>query len=161
MAREKGGRSLEKDLLGYDQVLTDLVALLKESRRAAARSVNAVMTATYWLVGRRIVEQEQQGEERAGYGKALIERLSSDLSKRFGRGFGRRNLFQMRAFYTAYREIAQTPSALSPTRAEPKGKVQTPSALSTEPDLHGPARRAVLAEEIRRTRRMLEGRSDG
>ena len=43
----------------YDQVLTDLVALLEESRRAAVRSVNAVMTATYWLVGRRIVVEEQ------------------------------------------------------------------------------------------------------
>jgi DUF1016 N-terminal domain len=77
------------------------------ARRVAARSVNAVMTATYWLVGRRIVEQEQQGAERAGYGERLLKRLARDLSGRFGRGFSERNLEQMRAFYLGW-PIPQT-----------------------------------------------------
>src|SRR5262249_30463521 len=63
-----------------------------------------------------IVEQEQAGMARAGYGEVLIERLSGDLASRFGRGFGRSNLFQMRAFYLAYRDILQTPSGLSGLR---------------------------------------------
>jgi predicted nuclease of restriction endonuclease-like (RecB) superfamily len=100
-------------LAGYDQVLGDVAHVIEEARRTAARSVNAVMTATYWLVGRRIVEAEQAGEHRADYGKEVVERLSADLTSRFGRGFGRRNLFQIRAFYIAYRDILQTPSALS------------------------------------------------
>jgi DUF1016 N-terminal domain len=75
--------------------------------------MNAFITATYWAVGRRIVEEEQHGEARAGYGEELIERLSRDLTARVGRGFGRRNLSQMRAFYLAYREIPQTASAQS------------------------------------------------
>ena len=67
-----------------------------------ARSINAVMTATYWEIGRRIVEQDQGRQDRAAYGDALIERLASDLTKRFGRGFSRQNLKQMRSFYLAW-----------------------------------------------------------
>lgn len=100
-----------RTVAGYGSLLTDMVALLEAARRAAARSVNAIMTATYWEIGRRIVEQEQKGKRRAGYGEALIEQLSQDLTHRFGRGFGRRNLFQMRAFHEAYPKIVQTVSA--------------------------------------------------
>src|ERR1700742_2700716 len=75
----------------YRDTLSDVVALLDEGRRSAARSINALMTATYWLVGRRIVESEQGGQERAAYGQALLQRLSADLTSRFGRGFGADN----------------------------------------------------------------------
>lgn len=68
-------------------MLGDLVALIDSARRAAARSVHAVMTATYFLVGRTIVEHEQRGARRAAYGDQLLERLGADLSSRSGRGF--------------------------------------------------------------------------
>jgi predicted nuclease of restriction endonuclease-like (RecB) superfamily len=99
----------------YAAVHGDIVALLEAARRAAARSVNAVMTATYWAVGRRIVEGEQGGQERAAYGEALIKRLGGDLGRQFGRGFGQRNLAQMRAFYLAWPadQILQISSAKS------------------------------------------------
>ncbi|MFC1642012.1 YhcG family protein [Myxococcota bacterium] len=71
------------------------------------------MTATYWLVGRRIVDEEQNGRARAEYGKALMARLADDLSSRFGRGFGQRNLLQLRALHLSYRTILQTASAES------------------------------------------------
>ena len=100
----------------YEAVLADVVGLVESARRASARTVNALMTATYWTIGRRIVEQEQHGAARAGYGEELIVRLSGDLQSRFGRGFGRANLFQMRAFYLAYREILQTASLTSKQR---------------------------------------------
>lgn len=87
---------------GYDDVLTGMVELLDSARRAAARAVNSVMTATYWEVGRRIVEFEQAGEERARYGANLLERLAVDLTKKVGRGYSRQNLQQMRQFYLAY-----------------------------------------------------------
>jgi predicted nuclease of restriction endonuclease-like (RecB) superfamily len=77
----------------------DIVALLENARRTAARSVNALMTASYWEIGRRIVEFEQGGQDRATYGDTLIERLSADLTLRFGRGFSPRNIEQMRRFY--------------------------------------------------------------
>ena len=81
-----------KTKVAYDSILSNVVELLEESRRLAARSVNAVVTATYWEIGRRIVEIEQKGEERAEYGESLLRRLSEDLTKRFGRGFSERNL---------------------------------------------------------------------
>ncbi|MCF2147220.1 DUF1016 N-terminal domain-containing protein [Desmonostoc muscorum LEGE 12446] len=94
---------------GYENTLTDLIQLLESSRRAAARSVNAIMTATYWEIGRRIVELEQGGEKRAEYGAAVIKRLSEDLTGRFGKGFSKTNLEQMRRFYLQW-QIAQAPS---------------------------------------------------
>jgi len=77
---------------------------------SAARSVNAIMTATYWLIGRRMVEGEQKGKCRAGYGLALLARLSEDLTSRCGRGFSKRNLDPMRRFYLS-RPNPQTLSA--------------------------------------------------
>jgi predicted nuclease of restriction endonuclease-like (RecB) superfamily len=82
----------------YDQVLGAIVRVLSQARSAASRSVNAIMTATYWHVGHIIVEQEQGGQARAEYGEELIARLSVDLTQRFGRGFGKANLYQMRQF---------------------------------------------------------------
>ncbi len=89
---------------GYDAVLTDLVGLLEQARRQAARSVNAVMTAAYWEIGRRLVEVEQGEPARAEYGTQLLKRLSADLTARFGRGFSRQNLQQMRQFYLAWQK---------------------------------------------------------
>ncbi|MCO6459547.1 MAG: hypothetical protein J5I93_29895 [Pirellulaceae bacterium] len=66
--------------------------------------------ATYWEIGRRIVEFEQGGEARAEYGAGLLKRLGKDLTARFGRGFSERNLRQMRAFHQGW-DIWQTPSA--------------------------------------------------
>jgi len=100
----------------YPTILNSVIDLMEAARRAAARSVNAIMTATYWEIGRRIVELEQQGESRAEYGAQIIERMSKDLSDRFGRGFKRSNLFQMRAFYITYPDLGQpfSPDTLSP-----------------------------------------------
>jgi predicted nuclease of restriction endonuclease-like (RecB) superfamily len=95
----------------YGSLIGAIAELLEASRHTAARTVNALMTATYWEIGRRIVEFEQRGKERAAYGEQLLAQLSADLTSRFGRGFGRRNLFQIRAFYLAYRSIVQTSSA--------------------------------------------------
>jgi hypothetical protein len=104
----------------YHEVLTDVARLIESARHAAARSVNAVMTATYWEVGRRIVESEQEGQGRAAYGTRLIARLAPDLTRRFGRGFGVVNLSQMRKFYQTWPnpEIFQTPSEKSASSAE-------------------------------------------
>lgn len=102
---------------GYDAVLTDIVELFERAKSAAARSVNSLMTATYWQIGRRIVEDEQAGQARSTYGEALLERLSEDLTHRFGRGFSRQNLQQMRLFYLTWSpgEIRQTASGISLT----------------------------------------------
>ena len=110
----------ENDLIGvkaspqevaiYGNILNGVVELLESARRTSARATNAIMTATYWEVGRRIFEFEQGKAGRAEYGKQVIATLSSDLSTRFGRGFSVRNLEQMRKFHRAW-PIAQTVSA--------------------------------------------------
>jgi predicted nuclease of restriction endonuclease-like (RecB) superfamily len=110
----------------YDSILGDISNLIDVARRSAARSVNSIITAAYWLIGRRIVESEQKGEIRAGYGEALIEKLAADLTARYGKGFSVRNVWQMKAFYLA-RPILQTVSA----EFDDSAITQTPSAEST------------------------------
>ncbi|SAL67845.1 PDDEXK nuclease domain-containing protein [Caballeronia humi] len=126
----------------YAGLHRDIADVLTSTRAAAARSVNALMTATYWEIGRRIVEFEQGGEGRAAYGEALIRRLGADLSQRFGRGFGWRNLAQMRAFYLAWpaEQIVQTLSAQSSSSPI----IPTPSANSAARAVSGVPVRAVL-----------------
>jgi predicted nuclease of restriction endonuclease-like (RecB) superfamily len=68
----------------------------------AAQAVNSVLINTYWQVGQHIVEFEQAGQQRATYGKALLEALARDLTLRHGRGFSRSNLNYMRLFYQRY-----------------------------------------------------------
>lgn len=83
----------------YDALVSNLIALVERARIGAIRSVNALLTSTYWLIGQRIVEHEQSGARRAGYGQELLKQLSRDLKRRLGRGFSERNLEQMRLFY--------------------------------------------------------------
>ena len=129
---------------GYDGILADLVNLLESARRASVRTVNAIMTATYWQIGRRIVEHEQGGVGTAEYGDVLIVRLAEDLTARFGRGFGKSSLYQMRAFFLAYADILHTPSGeLAESNRQsifqtPSGKSATPSRISKVPQIDLP-----------------------
>ncbi|MGC8491986.1 MAG: PDDEXK nuclease domain-containing protein [Syntrophobacteraceae bacterium] len=107
--RVSASSSLE---IHYDSILEDISKVIDAARKSAARSVNCIMTAAYWLIGHRIVELEQKGEARAEYGEELIERLAADLIARYGRGFSVRNVWQMKAFYLAW-PIPQTVSAQS------------------------------------------------
>jgi predicted nuclease of restriction endonuclease-like (RecB) superfamily len=114
-------------------LLEDIIHLLKESRQQAVRSINAVLSATYWEIGRRVVEYEQGGQSRAEYGASLMQRLSKDLSLRFGRGFSVDNLENMRLFYLAY-----PPSRISETltrKLDKKVKSETRSRIFTLPEL--------------------------
>jgi predicted nuclease of restriction endonuclease-like (RecB) superfamily len=95
--------------VAYGRLVSEISHLLEQSRRLAARSVNAILTTTYWEIGRRIVEHEQLGEPRAEYGDALLQRLAADLTTGHGRGFSRVNLQQMRLLYLGW-EICQTVS---------------------------------------------------
>ncbi len=116
--------------VNYTNVHNDIVNIVEAARYTAARNVNALMTASYWEIGRRIFECEQEGEERAVYGDALMKRLSVDLTTQFGRGFSKRNLHQMLLFYKNW-PIVQTVSAQLKKDANPQ-ILQAFSALSTE-----------------------------
>jgi predicted nuclease of restriction endonuclease-like (RecB) superfamily len=117
--RKPGGRLPAPDP-GYGALVAGISGLLGQARRAAARAVNGILTATYWEVGRRLVEFEQGGRARAEYGEALLKRLAQDLTARLGRGFSERNLESMRRFYLGW-QISQTPSAKWEARVIPAG----------------------------------------
>ncbi len=121
-------RSSAGVLTEYKGLLTSISALLEEGRRSAAQQINVVLTATYWLVGKRIVEYDQGGQQRAAYGSEVLKRLSADLSGRFGRGFSERNLEQMRLFFLRWGN-SQTLSAVSADKSS-LAISQTPSAKS-------------------------------
>ena len=114
----------------YQSIFGDVSRIIDAARGSAARSVNAVMTAAYWMIGRHAVEFEQEGKKRADYGEEIVERLAADLSIRYGRGFSLRNVWQMKAFYLAW-PILQTPSAES----EDGEILQTPSAESEDGEI--------------------------
>jgi hypothetical protein len=86
----------------YGNVLAGVVELLDTARRASARVVNTLMTATYWEIGRRVVEHEQAGRKRASYGEEVASKLSKDLTQRFGRGFGPAQVAAMRQFHLPF-----------------------------------------------------------
>ena len=79
-----------------------IAEVLRSARSNAYRAINFVMVEGYWNIGRMIVEEEQHGNERAEYGTALIKNLSPRLTEEFGRGFTKRNLWQMRQFYLVF-----------------------------------------------------------
>jgi predicted nuclease of restriction endonuclease-like (RecB) superfamily len=96
-----------------DALISDVSEIIDMARRTAVRRTNALMTASYWCIGHRIVEEEQRGKQRASYGEAVIPKLAARLSAAYGRGFEVRNLANMRSFYLAFPEILQTLSAKS------------------------------------------------
>ena len=91
----------------HDDVINSIKALMERSRNEVARQVNNILLETYWEIGRIIVEDEQGHEQRAEYGKELINDLSRQLTKEYGRGFSRSNLQNMRNLYLSY-PICQT-----------------------------------------------------
>jgi predicted nuclease of restriction endonuclease-like (RecB) superfamily len=142
---------------GYTGLLSSVSQLLEQARYTAARSVNTILTATYWEIGHRIVEFEQKGARRAEYGKRLLERLAQDLTYRFGRGFGYSNLNLIRQFYVTYQH--RHPILQSPIGESKKGIPQTVSAQFLLSWTHyvrligldNQAKRDFYEEEARRT----------
>ncbi|GAA5127700.1 DUF1016 family protein [Luteolibacter yonseiensis] len=100
----------------YSGLVGNIGELLDSARRSSARAVNAVMTATYWEIGRNIVEFEQQGKERAEYGERLPANLSTDLTTRYGRGFGLVQVRIMRQFFLTYPMAPQASGSPAPIR---------------------------------------------
>ena len=76
--------------------------ILEQARSTAYRAVNFAMVQAYWNIGKVIVEDEQKGKVKAGYGEYLVKELSERLTKEFGKGFDRRNLWFMRSFYLSF-----------------------------------------------------------
>lgn len=95
--------------------------LLNEARQRVLQTVNHTMVVTYFEIGRMIIEEEQNGRERADYGKQLISELSRNLTQELGKGFSVTNLQQMRQFYLVYSK-QQTVSVISEKQQKPSAE---------------------------------------
>ncbi|MCY4232374.1 MAG: PDDEXK nuclease domain-containing protein [Bacteroidetes bacterium] len=111
----------------YQVFYNDISMIVDFARGHATRSINATMTAAYWLTGRHIIDFEQEGKERANYGAEVIKRLSIDLSARFGRGFSVRNLWQMRSFYLLWPEMPTLSDKSDSNQKRPTPSVESGS----------------------------------
>ena len=104
---------MKSSLNKYNQLLDSIGSTIEQARQNAFKAVNTELVKANWEIGRHIVEYEQRGQERAEYGSELLARLSKDLRKRYGKGFGRRNILDMRRFYLAYQKRQAVPAKLS------------------------------------------------
>ena len=87
----------------YDKLLSGIGALLEGGRRKVVMNANNIIVNTYWNIGKQIVEFEQKGKIKAEYGSGTLDKLSTDLIKRYGKGFSRDNLERMRKFYLFFK----------------------------------------------------------
>lgn len=88
--------------LTTNSLINDIKTILHNAKSRVYQTINSTMTRTYWEVGKRIVEEEQQGKSRAAYGKEILENISNELTKEFGKGFSVANLKNMRQFYLTF-----------------------------------------------------------
>ena len=92
----------DKELIPYEDIYSAIKETLLSSRRQAYTAVNFAMVQAYWQIGRIIVEHEQEGSLRSGYGKSVLQELSNRLTEEFGKGFSVRTLQQMKKFYVTF-----------------------------------------------------------
>ena len=99
----EGSQNITSTNTLFDRV----ISILEQARSNVVRAVNTNMVVAYWLIGREIVQEFQSGEERAEYGKKVIENLSANLTQRYGRGFSTQTLWSFRQFYEVYADRGQ------------------------------------------------------
>ena len=85
--------------------INEIKTILKNARQKAYNTINSVMVEAYWKIGRRIVEEEQSGRERAEYGKEILQNLSKELTEEFGKGYSYRTLREIRQFYLMFSDF--------------------------------------------------------
>ncbi len=116
----------ELDSMGGGSLFQRVVAILEQARENVVRAVNSNMVLAYWLIGRKIVEEVQEGEKRTEYGKQVIEELSKQLTDKFGKGFSAPTLWNFRQFYQTYSQ--REPIILSRSSRD---STPTPEMLDT------------------------------
>jgi predicted nuclease of restriction endonuclease-like (RecB) superfamily len=115
-----------KDSLDYRQLVSQISDTFVQGQRKAVLTVNACLVETYWKIGQYIIEYEQDGKERAEYGRRLLENLSADLSLMHGKGFSLSNVKRMRQFYLTFPISAEVPHQLSWTHYVELFKIEDP-----------------------------------
>lgn len=113
---------------GRGEFYESVAEILRAARTKAHRAVNFAMVEAYWSIGRMIVEEEQRGEKRAGYGTQLFQRLSERLCGEFGRGFSVQSLWNMRQFYQCFPILSALRRELTWTHYRLLLRVEKPAA---------------------------------
>ena len=93
---------MENHLTPYQSVISEIKSIISSGQEAAYSASSKAMLLTYWNIGKRIVEQELGGSERAEYGRGLISALADDLTKEFGKNYSKRNLHYYIKFYQCF-----------------------------------------------------------
>ncbi len=104
--------NVNNETLLSSNFIQEIKQLVLRGRQEAYAAVNQAMVNAYWKIGRRIVEEEQGGAERANYGKQILKQLSIALTEEFGKGFSVQNLYYFRQFYLTFPEIFHTPCGI-------------------------------------------------
>lgn len=120
--------SKELKIQKFNALYTEIQTLIRIARDTVYRTANFEMVRAYWEIGKRIVEQEQHGEDRAAYGRYLIEELSKRLQNEFGKGFVPSNLWNMRQFYLTYPILDAVRRELSWTHYRVLMRIENPEA---------------------------------
>ena len=100
-----------QDMKSSEKFYGQVVQLFRDAKRKMSLSVNMAMVYSYYEAGRMIIDEEQNGSERAAYGKYILQELSRRLTEEFGRGFSYENLKLMRRFYMIYSKDAISDAA--------------------------------------------------
>lgn len=89
----------------YQSVIDDIKGIISSGMESAYHAISRTMVLTYWNVGKRIVEQEQNGNQRAEYGTAMMDALAEELTREYGKSYSKRNLQYFRKFYQCFPDI--------------------------------------------------------
>ncbi|TXH23088.1 MAG: DUF1016 family protein [Chitinophagaceae bacterium] len=87
--------------------IVEIKQILAQARQKSYQAINSAMVEAYWLIGKRIVEEEQNGKERADYGKEIIKNISEEMTKEFGKGFSERTLREFRQFHLTFPKLIE------------------------------------------------------
>ncbi len=118
-----------------DSIIDDVQNIIEVSQKEAYRSVNMILSQRNWLIGYRIAEEELAGGERAEYGTEVIKKLSKELTKKYGKGYTKTNLYNFYKFYKYFPEIFHSASGkfafklYLPTEEELRKEIETQKAI--------------------------------
>lgn len=104
-AKHMNGNPIEMREMEYESLLQNVGNALSRGRQRVASYIGTQTVRTYWEIGKYIVEYEQNGHEKAEYGSDLLNRLSKDMRERYGKGFGRSSIYNMRKLFLTYPKI--------------------------------------------------------
>jgi hypothetical protein len=88
--------------------IAEIKTILAQARKKAYQAINTAMVEAYWFIGKRIVEEEQNGKERAEYGNEIMKKLSVELTNEFGKGFSLTNIKNFKKFYLTFNELEKS-----------------------------------------------------